>query len=179
MTGKTIIYSGGDKGCHDVMNSAADEWWNGTPLQTGSSVSDEFLVIGSRQQLLKINHSSVRVGMIDIKPVKLVRNLGAWFNSHFSMPTHTSKSCSAAFFWLHNIKRISHFLPRDKLEMVLHAFVTSKIDYCNGLLYGLPDCEIAKLQRVQNAAARLLMSCKKYYHITPILIKFTLVTSKI
>ena len=54
--------------------------------------------------------------------------------------------------------------------MVLHAFVTSRIDYCNGLLYGLPDCEIAKLQRVQNAAARLLMSSKKYDHITPILI---------
>ena len=62
--------------------------------------------------------------------------------------------CSAAFSWLHNIKTISQFLPRDKLE--LHAFVTSRIDYCNGLLYGLPDCEIAKLQRVQNAAARLL-----------------------
>ena len=130
----------------------------------------EFLVIGSRQQLLKINHSSVRVGTIDIKPVKVVRNLGACFDSHFSMSTHISKSCSAAFFWLHNIKRISHFLPRDKLEMVLHAFVTSIIDYCNGLLYGLPDCEIAKLQRVQNAAARLLVSCKKYDHITPILI---------
>ena len=54
--------------------------------------------------------------------------------------------------------------------MVLHAFVTSRIDYCNGLLYGLPDCEIAKLQRVQNAAARMLMSYKKYDHITPVLI---------
>ena len=130
----------------------------------------EFLVIGSRQQLLKINHCSVRVGTIDIKPVKVVRNLGAWFDSHFSMSTHISKSCSAAFFWLHNIKGISQFLSRDKLETVLHAFVTSRIDYCNGLLYGLPDCEIAKLQRVQNAAARLLMSCKKYDHVTPILI---------
>ena len=86
------------------------------------------------------------------------------------MSTYISTSCSAAFFWLHNIKRISQFLPRDKLEMVLHAFVTSRIDYCNGLLYGLPDCEIAKLQRVQNAAARLLMSCKKYDHIMPVLI---------
>ena len=54
--------------------------------------------------------------------------------------------------------------------MVLHTSVTSTIDYCNGLLYGLLDCEIAKLQRVQNAAARLLMSSKKYDHITPILI---------
>ena len=71
----------------------------------------EFLVIGSTQQLLKIN-----VGTIDIKPVKVVRNLGARFDSHFSISTHISKSCSAAFFWLHNIKRISHFLSKDKLE---------------------------------------------------------------
>ena len=118
----------------------------------------------------KIHHCSFRVGTIDIKPIKVARNLGAWFDSHFSMSTHISMSCSAAFFWLHNIKRISQFLSRDKLEMVLHAFVTSRIDYCNGLLYGLPDCEIAKLTRVQNAAARLLMSCKKYDHITPVLI---------
>ena len=159
----------------------------------------ECLVIGSRQPLLKIDHCYVRVGTIDIKPVKVARNLGAYFDPHFSMSTHISMSCSAAFFWLHNIKRISQFLPRDKLEMVLHAFVTSRIDYCNGLLYGLPDCEIAKLQRVQNAAARMLMStsfpgslfsasivvggreerpwergwlmsCKKYDRITPVLI---------
>ena len=105
----------------------------------------EFLVIGSIQKLLKIHHCSVRVGTIDIKPVQVVHNLGAWFDSPFSMSTHISTSCSAAFFWLHNIKRISQFLPRDKLEMVLHAFVTSRIDYCNGLLYGLPDCETANL----------------------------------
>ena len=46
--------------------------------------------------------------------------------------------------------------------MVLHAFVASRIDYCNGLLYGLP--EISKLQRVQSAAARLLTSSRKYDH---------------
>ena len=139
----------------------------------------EFLVIGSRQLFLKIHHCSVRVDTIDIKPVKVARNLGACFDLHFSTSTHISMSCSAAFFWLHNIKRISQFLPRDKLEMVLHAFVTSRIDYCNGLLYGLPDCEISELQRVQNAAARLLMSCKKYDHINARFDKFALVTSKI
>ena len=129
----------------------------------------EFLIIGSRQQLLKINHCTIRVGTIDVKPVSEVRNLGSWFNSNFFMSTHISKSCSAAFFWLHNIKRISKFLVKDKLEMVLHAFVTSRIDYCNGLLYGLPDCEISKLQRVHNAAARLLTSSRKYDHIMPVL----------
>ena len=117
-----------------------------------------------------ITFLSVLAPFNDIKPVKVARNLCAWFDSHFSMSTHIPTSCSAAFFWLHNIQRISQFLPSDKLEMVLYVFVTSRIDYCNGLLYGLPDYEIAKLQRVQNAAARLLMSCKTYDHITPILI---------
>ena len=130
----------------------------------------EFLVIGSRQQSLKIDHYSVRVGMINIKLVKVARNLSAWFDSLFFMSIHISKSCSVAFFGLHNIKRINQFLPRDKLEMVLYTFVTSRIDYCYGLLYGLPDCEIAKLQRVQNAAARLLTSCRKFDHITLIML---------
>ena len=79
-------------------------------LPVASIPYPRFFVIGSRQQLLKIHHCSVRVGTIDIKPVKVARNLGAWFDSHFSMSTHISMSCSAAFFWLHNIKRISQFL---------------------------------------------------------------------
>ena len=75
----------------------------------------------------------------------------------------------AAFFWLHDVKRTSQFLPGDKLQMVIHAFVTSRIGYCNSLLFGLPNCELTKLQRVQNVAARLLTSPKKYDHITPVL----------
>jgi len=53
--------------------------------------------------------------------------------------------------------------------MVIHTFVTSRIDHCNSLLFGLPNCELAKLQRVLNAAARLLTSTRKYDHITPVL----------
>ena len=63
----------------------------------------EFIIIWSRQQLLKINPCTVRVDTKHIKAVSEVRNLGSWFDSNFSMPTHISESCSAAFFWLHNI----------------------------------------------------------------------------
>ena len=60
-------------------------------------------------------------------------------------------------------------LSRENLLTVIHAFVTSRLDYCNGLLYGLPNTELIKLRRVQNAAARLATSTRKYDHITPIL----------
>ena len=144
------------------------QWMLQDKLKTNDDKT-EFLIIGSRQQLEKIDQCYIRVGDANVQPVMSARNLGSWFDSNLSMSVHVTKSCGAAFFWLHNIKRVSSFLPRDKLEMVIHAFVTNRIDYCNSLLYGLPDCELKKVQRVQNAAARLLTSTRKYDHITPVL----------
>jgi hypothetical protein len=102
----------------------------------------EFLIIGSRQQILKVNPCTIRVGNTEIKPVSEARNLGSWFDSNLSMSTHISKSCGPTFCWLHKIKRVSKFLAKDQLEMIfiLHAFVTSRIDYFNGLMQFSMDC---------------------------------------
>ena len=85
------------------------------------------------------------------------------------MRHHITNMCKAGFFYLHNIRRINKYLSRDSLLTLVHAFTTRRLDYCNALLYGLPKEQIAKLQRVQNAAARLIMGIGKYSHITPAL----------
>ncbi len=54
-------------------------------------------------------------------------------------------------------------------EKLVHAFMTSRLDYCNALLGGCPAFSINKLQIVQNTAARVLTRSRKYDHITPIL----------
>ncbi len=54
-------------------------------------------------------------------------------------------------------------------EKLVHAFMTSRLDYCNALLGGCPASSVNKLQIVQNAAARVLNSSRKYYYITPII----------
>ena len=80
-----------------------------------------------------------------------------------------TKTCRSAFFHLHNIRRVRKYLSIESAEKLVHAFITSRLDYCNSLLYGLPHCALTKLQRVQNAAARVLYLAPRFCHITPIL----------
>ena len=65
--------------------------------------------------------------------------------------------------------KIRTLLDKAATEKLGHAFVTSRLDYCNSVLYGCPGFQLNKLQSVQNAAARLVKCRKKYDHITPIL----------
>ena len=55
-------------------------------------------------------------------------------------------------------------------KTLIHAFVSSHLDYCNTLLFGLPKYQLDRLQKVQNATARVIFQMAKFDHITPALI---------
>jgi len=63
------------------------------------------------------------------------------------------------------------YLDQPSTERLVHAFVTSRLDCNNSLLYGLPANQLQPLQRIQNTAARLITRSKRNDHITPILCK--------
>ena len=106
----------------------------------------EFLIIGSSQQLKKLDNISIRVGDSDIHPMPLARNLGCWFDSRLSgVASHIIKLCASSFYYIYNIHRIRKYLSWQSTEILVNAFTTSRLDYCNGLLYGLPDCVLNKL----------------------------------
>jgi len=85
----------------------------------------EFLLVGTRQQLDKLDSCSITVGNNRICPRPCVRNLGSWFDSNLSMTDHINKACNAAFYHLHNLRRIKKYLSRDSLITLVHAFITS------------------------------------------------------
>ncbi len=73
----------------------------------------EFLVIGTRQQLCKLQPISISVNNSVISPKPHIKNLGSWLDSNLNMTTHITKVCKACFFHLHNIRRIKKYLSRD------------------------------------------------------------------
>ena len=83
------------------------------------------------------------------------------------MHAHTGKVCSKAFFGLNKIRQIRKFILDDATKTLVHAFVTSHVDYCNSLLYGLSQYQLNRLQRALNAVARVTCHLSKYSHITP------------
>ena len=129
----------------------------------------EFLIIGTRQQLSKVSIQSIKIGQTEVSPVASARNLGTWFDTHLDMGTHITKTCSSAFYYLYNIRHIRKYLSRESTEKLVHAFISSRLDYCNSLLYGIPEYQTMKLQRVMNASARLIYRAHKFCHITPLL----------
>ena len=66
-------------------------------------------------------------------------------------------------------EHIRKYLTKECTETLIHAFISSRLDYCNSLLFGVPECHLHKLQRVQNAAARLIFQESRFCHITPLL----------
>ena len=129
----------------------------------------KLLVIGTSKQLSKVSVSSIRVGDVDVITVYLAKNLGSWFDSHRDMATHITKTCGSAFFYLYNIRHVRKYLTSECTEKLIHSFITSRLDYCNSLLYGVPDHHMQKLERVMNASARLIFCAPKHRHITPLL----------
>ena len=83
------------------------------------------------------------------------------------MASHITKLCAPSFYYVYNIRRIRKYLSRQSTEILVHAFITNRLDYCNGLLYGLPECLLNKLQRIQNDCARLIFREQKFCHVTP------------
>ena len=86
------------------------------------------------------------------------------------MFTQVSKVASSCFYYIYNIRRIRKYLSREVCETLVNSLITSRLDYCNSLLYGCPSSLLARLQRVQNSAARLIYNVSRTFSSSPLLI---------
>ena len=70
---------------------------------------------------------------------------------------------------MRNLRLIRDHFSKQNFEILIHAFITTKLDYCNSLFSGISKCDLRPLQLVQNYAARVVLKRSKFEHSTPLL----------
>ena len=98
-----------------------------------------------------------------------VHSLGVLLDPSLSLEAQVTSVAQNNHYQLWLVHQLHPFLDRDSLPTVIHALVTSRLDYCNAPFVGLPMCVVRKLQLVENAAARVLTRMPNSAHIKLVL----------
>ena len=100
--------------------------------------------------------------------VMSVRNLGSFYDSQMNMESHVNNVCRFCYSQLRQIEHIRQYLNSDTTKSLVNSLVTSRLDYCNSLLFRPPQKTLNKLQIVQNTSAHIITRTPRRHHITPV-----------
>ena len=121
----------------------------------------EFIYFGNTRQIQKCTISNINMAGDLILRSYVIKYMGVWLDSGLSIKTHFTKKCKAAVLNFIRIRRICHLLSQETTATLLLSLCVSHLDYCNSILYGLPDNTIGKMQHIQNMCVCLVLRRNK------------------
>eukprot|EP00918_Siedleckia_nematoides_P062145 GHVU01135588.1.p1 GENE.GHVU01135588.1~~GHVU01135588.1.p1 ORF type:complete len:271 (+),score=18.60 GHVU01135588.1:396-1208(+) len=125
--------------------NAVREWMVTHKLKMNDSKTEVLLISSSRLNFSSL--SSITVGEC-VTPISAnARNIGLMMDSSMTMDKHIKYVCKKSYWQIHNLGKLRPYLSKEALVQLVHAFISSHIDYCNSLFIGLPDSQLQKLQK--------------------------------
>ena len=139
----------------------SDLWMLANKLKLNSNKTEILVFSSSYCPRPALNNLVIASETVDCSTS--AKNIGVVFNNSLSMLPHVTA-----------VRKIGKFPPYDTGNILIHAFITSRIDFCNSLLYGQPKYILQRLQSVLNSATRLIHICSRCEHVTPLLIQLSI-----
>jgi len=139
-----------------------------------NSDKTETIWIGSKAAINKLtpqDRSLTASNDTTIDSADVVRDLGVFLDTELSMKQHIAKVAAAGFYHIRRLRQIRRRAGQAVTTRLVLAMITSRLDYCNSVLVGLPQHTLEPLQKVQNSAARLIFNLSRHDHISPSLIQ--------
>ena len=128
----------------------------------------EVLLIQSKYRK-PVSLESIQVGNAQIVPTERARNIGVIFDRVFSFDKHIINMTKNINYHLYNIGKLRKYLTNEAAKTYVHSVITSRLDFCNSLLYGLPQSSLHPLERALKNAARIVSLTRRSDHITPVM----------
>ena len=136
-------------------------WMDGVKLKMNLDKT-EFIYFGFRTQIYKCLINSNNVVGDEIERSVVIRYLGGFLDTQFSLRSHITKKCAIVSGNLAKIRSIRKFLTQEACEIVIHGLATSHMDHANGLLLNVPDITIKPYQCLQNMSAKITLNRAKH-----------------
>ena len=148
--------------------AAIKTWMTANKLKLNDSKTEILTIIPPRS-VGNYLEMDIKIADATVKTTTTAKSLGTTFDTSMTMVPETENRCKSLLFHLRNIRTIRRFISQNACEKLVHAVISSRLDYANALLIGLPKKALNPLQSIQNIAARIITKTRKYDHITPIL----------
>ena len=148
---------------HSMLSRISDvkAWATANMLKLNDNKTELMLVTSNRTKHLHSQPTSITMGNVQIPFKKSVKNLGFTLDCHLTMDEYVSNIAQTCYFELRRLASIRRFLTSTATATIVSAFVLSRIDYCNSLLFGSTHDVTSHLQRIQNYAARVILRLPK------------------
>ena len=146
----------------ELVNTIAEikDWMSSNRLKLNPSKT-QYIWIGNKIQLAKIDrHLLQRFPGIVFETS--VIDLGVVIDEELKMDAHVGRITFLCFYQLRQIRAIRQSLSDSAIRTLIHSFVITRIDYCNSVLSGITAVQTERVQRILNAAARLVLRIPKF-----------------
>ena len=122
-----------------------------------NSEKAKFILFGSKPQLDKCITKSININNTETKLADEIKYLGVQLDRQLNLKQHITSKCQIAMLNIQCIKNIRHLLTQETTETLVVGTVMFHLDYCIGILDGLPDVDISRMQHVQNIATKMVV----------------------
>ena len=126
----------------------------------------QFIWLGTAPQLAKVNNRTITLADVVIEVSDAVTCLGVVTDSQLSFANHVKKLPVSCFYQLRQLRTyVRRSVTTDAAKTLVHTVISSCVDYCNSVLYGICEVHLYPPQSALNAAAKLVTGFK-FDHIT-------------
>ncbi len=138
----------------EKCTSHINSWMKSHFLKLNGDKTEILVITTPTLSSHKITHVDICGSKIDVS--KVIRDLGVIYDTTLKMDTHIKAICKRVYYQIHLINKVRQYITESDTQILVQTNITPLLDYCNGLIIGLPKCLIDLLQHAQNCAARVI-----------------------